>query len=90
MTELVTTADLQKDIACWNISPIKAGVDAKELFHLYIIVRIQDESCQENLERRFCVLESKSFQISFECTHGGEVDFNHRKKLRCCFHRGFR
>ncbi|CBI18702.3 unnamed protein product, partial [Vitis vinifera] len=44
VTELViATADFQKDIACWNISPIKGGVDAKELFHLYIIVWIQDK-----------------------------------------------
>nr|GEU75605.1 hypothetical protein CTI12_AA453550 [Tanacetum cinerariifolium] len=44
VTELViATADFQKDLATWNINPIKGGVDAKELFHLYIIIWIQDK-----------------------------------------------
>ncbi|KAF9620736.1 hypothetical protein IFM89_014257 [Coptis chinensis] len=49
---LIATADLQSDFASWNIKPIKGGVDAKELFHLYINVWIQDkrlsllESCK--------------------------------------------
>ncbi|GAB2260428.1 hypothetical protein Droror1_Dr00011283 [Drosera rotundifolia] len=51
VTELViATADLQKDLAGWNISNIKGGVDAKELFHLYIVVWIED--------RRSALLES--------------------------------
>ncbi|PIA46481.1 hypothetical protein AQUCO_01500196v1 [Aquilegia coerulea] len=53
VTELViATADFQRDLASWNINPVKGGVDAKELFHLYINVWIQDkrltllESCK--------------------------------------------
>uniref|UniRef100_A0ACD5YQX9 Uncharacterized protein n=1 Tax=Avena sativa TaxID=4498 RepID=A0ACD5YQX9_AVESA len=40
---VIATADFQKDLASWNISPIKAGVDAKELFHLYIVLWIEDK-----------------------------------------------
>lgn len=49
---VIATADFQRDLANWNINPIKGGVDAKELFHLYIMVWIQDkrrsllESCK--------------------------------------------
>ncbi|KAL6180048.1 hypothetical protein ACLB2K_046717 [Fragaria x ananassa] len=40
---VIATADFQRDLASWNISNIKAGVDAKELFHLYIMLWIQDK-----------------------------------------------
>ncbi|ONK75633.1 uncharacterized protein A4U43_C03F18930 [Asparagus officinalis] len=40
---VIATADFQKDLTAWNISPIKGGVDAKELFHLYITLWIQDK-----------------------------------------------
>ncbi|XP_057997660.1 uncharacterized protein LOC131176612 [Hevea brasiliensis] len=40
---LIATADFQKDLASWNISPVKGGVDAKELFHSYITLWIQDK-----------------------------------------------
>ncbi|KAL4566068.1 hypothetical protein LXL04_030178 [Taraxacum kok-saghyz] len=40
---VIATADLQKDLASWNINPVKNGVDAKELFHLYIMIWIQDK-----------------------------------------------
>ncbi|KAH7679631.1 hypothetical protein IHE45_06G071100 [Dioscorea alata] len=49
---VIATADFQKDLTNWNISPVKGGVDAKELFHLYIVLWIQDkrlsllESCR--------------------------------------------
>ncbi|XP_019455624.1 PREDICTED: uncharacterized protein LOC109356653 isoform X1 [Lupinus angustifolius] len=49
---VIATSDFQRDLISWNISPIKGGVDAKELFHLYILVWIQDkrlsllESCK--------------------------------------------
>lgn len=53
VTELIiTTCDLQKDLAYWNISPVKGGVDAKALFDMYITKRIHDkhlellESCK--------------------------------------------
>ncbi|XP_052197461.1 uncharacterized protein LOC127804619 isoform X2 [Diospyros lotus] len=40
---VIATADFQKDLAHWNIEPIKGGVDAKELFHSYIKTWIQDK-----------------------------------------------
>ncbi|XP_052201357.1 uncharacterized protein LOC127807506 [Diospyros lotus] len=40
---LIATADFQRDLASWNISTVKGGVDAKELFHLYIMLWIQDK-----------------------------------------------
>ncbi|KAJ9567728.1 hypothetical protein OSB04_003694 [Centaurea solstitialis] len=44
VTELViATADFQKDLACWNVNPAKNGVDAKELFHSYIIIWIEEK-----------------------------------------------
>ncbi|KAM7523795.1 hypothetical protein LguiA_013697 [Lonicera macranthoides] len=44
VTELViATADFQRDLSEWNISPIKGGVDAKELFHSYIIRWIEEK-----------------------------------------------
>ncbi|KAF5740162.1 hypothetical protein HS088_TW11G00228 [Tripterygium wilfordii] len=49
---VVATADFQRDLASWKISHVKGGVDAKELFHLYIMLWIEDkrkfllESCK--------------------------------------------
>ncbi|KAE8725009.1 hypothetical protein F3Y22_tig00009023pilonHSYRG00059 [Hibiscus syriacus] len=49
---IIETADFQRDLSSWNISHVKGGVDAKELFHLYIMIWIQDnqqsllESCK--------------------------------------------
>ncbi|GER27315.1 DNA repair protein RAD50 [Striga asiatica] len=44
VVELVlATADFQRDLAFWNISSIKGGVEAKELFHTYITRWIQDK-----------------------------------------------
>ncbi|KAM7253374.1 hypothetical protein ACFE04_008816 [Oxalis oulophora] len=49
---VIATSDIQRDLATWKISSIKGGVDAKELFHLYIMLWIQDkrlsllESCK--------------------------------------------
>ncbi|KAK4747499.1 hypothetical protein SAY87_014085 [Trapa incisa] len=40
---VIATADFQGDLASWKICPVKGGVDAKELFHLYILVWIQDK-----------------------------------------------
>lgn len=40
---VIATADFQRDLANWNICPVKGGVDAKELFHLYIVLWIQDK-----------------------------------------------
>ncbi|PPR97301.1 hypothetical protein GOBAR_AA23369 [Gossypium barbadense] len=56
MVELVIeTADFHRDLASWNISHVKGGVDAKELFHLYIMIWIQDKQ-QSLLES--CKLET--------------------------------
>ncbi|KAG0497619.1 hypothetical protein HPP92_002310 [Vanilla planifolia] len=49
---VIATADFQKNLASWNLSPVKGSVDAKELFHLYIVLWIQEkrlellESCK--------------------------------------------
>ncbi|GKV33596.1 hypothetical protein SLEP1_g42082 [Rubroshorea leprosula] len=49
---VIATADFQWDLANWNLSHVRGGVDAKELFDLYIMVWIQDkrlsllESCK--------------------------------------------
>ncbi|XP_019177354.1 PREDICTED: uncharacterized protein LOC109172616 [Ipomoea nil] len=40
---VIATADFQKDLISWNISHVKGGVDAKELFNLYIIRWIHDK-----------------------------------------------
>ncbi|KAK6150355.1 hypothetical protein DH2020_015287 [Rehmannia glutinosa] len=40
---VIATADFQRDLSLWNISYIKGGVDAKELFHVYITLWIQDK-----------------------------------------------
>ncbi|KAF6174841.1 hypothetical protein GIB67_034627, partial [Kingdonia uniflora] len=40
---VIATADFQRDLAAWSINPVKGGVDAKELFHLYIIIWIRDK-----------------------------------------------
>ncbi|XP_057470363.1 uncharacterized protein LOC130759232 [Actinidia eriantha] len=40
---VIATADFQRDLSRWNINPVKGGVDAKELFHLYIMLWIQDK-----------------------------------------------
>ncbi|CAL9748396.1 unnamed protein product [Musa acuminata subsp. burmannicoides] len=47
---VIATADFQKDLCSWNICPVKGGVDAKELFHLYIMLWIKD--------KRLALLES--------------------------------
>ncbi|GER26185.1 maturase K [Striga asiatica] len=44
VVELVmATADFQRDLSLWDVSYIKGGVDAKELFHVYITLWIQDK-----------------------------------------------
>ncbi|KAL3630486.1 hypothetical protein CASFOL_023470 [Castilleja foliolosa] len=40
---VIATADFQRDLASWDISHIKGGIDAKELFHAYISLWIQDK-----------------------------------------------
>ncbi|KAL6575879.1 hypothetical protein OROHE_000350 [Orobanche hederae] len=40
---VIATADFQRDLSLWNISYIKGGLDAKELFHMYIAMWIQDK-----------------------------------------------
>ncbi|XP_076959899.1 uncharacterized protein LOC143636110 [Bidens hawaiensis] len=43
---IITTCDFQKDLAYQNISTVKGGVDAKELFHIYITHLIHDKRSQ--------------------------------------------
>ncbi|KAI5054834.1 hypothetical protein GOP47_0029979 [Adiantum capillus-veneris] len=40
---LIATADFERNLASWNIRGVKGGVDAKDLFHLYIVLWIQDK-----------------------------------------------
>eukprot|EP01018_Ginkgo_biloba_P005667 Gb_02174 [translate_table: standard] len=40
---VIATADFQRDLSSWSICPVKGGVDAKDLFHLYIVLWIQDK-----------------------------------------------
>ncbi|KAG6543633.1 hypothetical protein Mapa_014996 [Marchantia paleacea] len=40
---MLATDDFQRDLSTWGIRPVKFGVDAKELFHLYIVLWIQDK-----------------------------------------------
>ncbi|KAF7833299.1 uncharacterized protein G2W53_015632 [Senna tora] len=39
---LIATADFERDLELWNISPTQGGVDSRNLFHNYIMVWIQD------------------------------------------------
>eukprot|EP00250_Pteridium_aquilinum_P008976 c18351_g1_i1 orf=647-4504(+) len=39
---LIATADFQQNLTSWKISPLKGRVDAKDLFHLYIVLWIQE------------------------------------------------
>ncbi|CAM6082195.1 unnamed protein product [Calypogeia fissa] len=43
---MIATADFQQDLVSWGIRPSKGGVDATELFHLYIVLWIQDKKLQ--------------------------------------------
>ncbi|KAH7655486.1 hypothetical protein IHE45_18G013900 [Dioscorea alata] len=56
--ELVTAiTDFPNDLTHWNICPVQGGVDAKDLFHKYIISWIQDkrisllDSCKFDKEK---------------------------------------
>ncbi|XP_024364609.1 uncharacterized protein [Physcomitrium patens] len=40
---MLSTADFQRDLASWGIRSHMGGVDAKELFHLYVVLWIQDK-----------------------------------------------
>ncbi|KAL9152336.1 hypothetical protein ABFS82_11G116000 [Erythranthe guttata] len=62
---VIATADFQKDLDFWNICSIKGGVDAKELFHVYITRWIQDKRLSL-LE--FCKLD-KVKTTSFPAQH---------------------
>ncbi|XP_025667604.1 uncharacterized protein [Arachis hypogaea] len=43
VNELLTaTADFERHLESWNISPVQGGVDSRNLFHNYIMVWIQD------------------------------------------------
>ncbi|KAI8552285.1 hypothetical protein RHMOL_Rhmol06G0254600 [Rhododendron molle] len=39
---LIATADFQRNLESWNVSPMHGGVEARNLFHDYIMVWIQD------------------------------------------------
>ncbi|PON88015.1 hypothetical protein TorRG33x02_162170 [Trema orientale] len=39
---LVATADFERNLESWNISPVQGGIDSRNLFHNYIMVWVQD------------------------------------------------
>ncbi|GAB2285161.1 hypothetical protein Dimus_019614 [Dionaea muscipula] len=39
---LIATADFERNLESWNISPIEGGVDSKNLFSYYIMTWVQD------------------------------------------------
>ncbi|PSS16057.1 Epidermin biosynthesis protein like [Actinidia chinensis var. chinensis] len=39
---LIATADFERNLESWNISPVQGGVDSKNLYHNYIMVWVQD------------------------------------------------
>ncbi|XP_062107072.1 uncharacterized protein LOC133818305 isoform X3 [Humulus lupulus] len=39
---LVATADFERNLELWNISPVQGGIDSRNLFHHYIMVWVQD------------------------------------------------
>ncbi|KAK9285459.1 hypothetical protein L1049_024652 [Liquidambar formosana] len=39
---LIATADFERDLESWKISPVQGGVDSRNLFHNYIMVWVQD------------------------------------------------
>ncbi|KAG5545886.1 hypothetical protein RHGRI_018143 [Rhododendron griersonianum] len=39
---LIATADFQRNLESWNVSPMHGGVEARNLYHDYIMVWIQD------------------------------------------------
>lgn len=51
---LIATADFERNLESWNISPVQGGVDSRNLYHNYIMVWVQD--MQLNL-LDYCKLE---------------------------------
>ncbi|XP_024531111.1 uncharacterized protein LOC9632175 [Selaginella moellendorffii] len=43
---LIATANFQRDLSSWGVKSVKGGVDAKDLFHLYIVLWIQEKRLQ--------------------------------------------
>ncbi|KAG2719653.1 hypothetical protein I3843_03G262600 [Carya illinoinensis] len=39
---VIATADFERDLESWNISPVQGGVNSRNLFHNYIILWVQD------------------------------------------------
>ncbi|KAL8549227.1 hypothetical protein ACS0TY_008177 [Phlomoides rotata] len=69
VVELVlATADFQRDLALWSISPIKGGIDAKELFHSYITLWIQDKRLALLEFCKFDKVKSSSFPTQHSTT----------------------
>ncbi|XP_050385158.1 uncharacterized protein LOC126801747 [Argentina anserina] len=40
---IIATAEFQRDLSLWNITPVVGGVDAKDLFHSHIVSWIRDK-----------------------------------------------
>ncbi|XP_043698706.1 uncharacterized protein LOC122649572 isoform X2 [Telopea speciosissima] len=39
---LIATADFERDLQSWNISPVHGGIDSRNLFHDYIMIWVED------------------------------------------------
>ncbi|KAI5078599.1 hypothetical protein GOP47_0006270 [Adiantum capillus-veneris] len=58
---LIATADFQQKLTSWKISPSNGRVDAKDLFHLYVVLWVQErrlsllDSCKADKMRWTCV-----------------------------------
>ncbi|XP_073289109.1 uncharacterized protein [Primulina huaijiensis] len=65
---VITAADFQRDLALWNISCIKGGVDAKELFHVYITLWIQDKRLALLELCKFDKVKSTGFSLQHSTT----------------------
>ncbi|XP_063950453.1 uncharacterized protein LOC108219853 isoform X2 [Daucus carota subsp. sativus] len=55
---LIATADFERNLELWNISPVPGGVDSRNLYHNYIMVWVQD--MQLNL-LEYCKAEKVSW-----------------------------
>ncbi|KZV53773.1 hypothetical protein F511_00039 [Dorcoceras hygrometricum] len=65
---VIAAADFQRDLALWNISHIKGGVDAKELFHVYITLWIQDKRLALLELCKFDKVKSAGFSMQHSTT----------------------
>jgi hypothetical protein len=61
---MIATADFQRDLASWGVRAQKGGVDAKDLFHLYVVLWIQDKRLHL---LDFCKFDKVTLMVLFLC-----------------------